>query len=172
MKQHVFYQGERYLSPGEPLQLWQPGKVNSLTWQVIFDETIRYHQPGEDQFDWLKGGGISFDVFTNHKNSIMWGFRYNPNKDKIEFNLYMHINRLATYTKPIFEASIDQMVTIKIIRGNGYEWILKFSSKDGEKQIIGNIPTRSWLYRRIVAYFGGTLAAPQDVNMFFDFNKK
>lgn len=171
MKKYTFKKGKRKLKPREPLQIWQPGKFESVEYTVRFDETIRYSLPGEEQEDWLKGGGVSFNLFTNHKNSTMWGFRYNPKFDKVELNAYAHIDGNTYYTKWLVDLAINETGKIKIYPGEGDIWITHFITDAKEVKIPWLIPNKALFYRRIKAWFGGTLPAPQDVNMYREFKK-
>lgn len=171
MKKYMFKKGKRLLSPCEPLWLWQPGKFRSIEYTVQFGESIRYSLPDGEQLDWLKGGGISFDLLTNHRNSTMWGFRYNPDMDKVEINAYAHIGGLRTYTPWLAEVAPGETFTVKIYPGEGDIWITEIitASKTTKTQWV--IPNKAFIYRRIWAWFGGTLPAPQDVNMFLEVRK-
>lgn len=172
MTKHTFKTGKRTLSPCEPVQIWQPGKFSSIEYIVRFDETIRYKLPGEEQWDWLKGGGVSFDLFTNHRNSAMWGFRYNPDTDKVELNAYAHIKGKNYYTKPLAEVAPGETFRVKICPGEGDIWIVNIITSAKDVKIPWVIPIRAWFYRRIPAWFGGTLPAPQDVNMYLTAEKR
>lgn len=171
MKQHTFKTGKRTLTPCEPLQIWQPGKFNGVEYTVRFDETIRYRLPGEEKWDWLKGGGVSLDLFTNHRNSSMWGLRYNPDTDKVELNAYAHIDGNTYYTKWLVDLAINEIGKIKIYPGEGDIWITHFITDTKEVKIPWLIPNKALFYRRIKAWFGGTLPAPQDVNIVLSFKK-
>lgn len=151
MKQHTFKTGKRTLTPCEPLQIWQPGKFNGVEYTVRFDETIRYRLPGEQQWDWLKGGGVSLDLFTNHRNSAMWGFRYNPDTDKVELNAYAHIKGKNYYTKPLAEVAPGETFRVKIYPDENNDWVVNIITDAKEVKHIWIIPSRAWIYRRIAA---------------------
>ena len=73
-----------------------------------------YLIPGEDQEDWNKLWGLSFNLLTNHKDSVMIGWRYNHGTRKTEFNAYCHIDGKTIYSPPIFEAPVGENVYTSI----------------------------------------------------------
>lgn len=169
MKTHVFKQGKHSLTPGEPFQLWQPGKVGALQWTVQFDETCRYILPRSEQEDWLKGGGIALDLFSNNRNAIIWGWRYNPDIDRIELCLYAHPGKTVYYTDPLLAVEIGTTITARIYKQSASVWIVEFFSGDQHAQASVAIRASPFICRRIAAWFGGTLPAPQDVNWKMEF---
>ena len=73
--------------------------VKNVAWTVCFDKNCAYTLPGADQRDWNKGGGLSFasallskEMLSNHVDSAMWGWRYNPLTGLIELTAYCHID--------------------------------------------------------------------------------
>jgi hypothetical protein len=69
---------------------WIYKKKKKIVYDVIFDESCRYIFGKGDQHDWNKGGGLSFDLFTNHKDSVRWVWRYQPATDRIELTSYVY----------------------------------------------------------------------------------
>lgn len=61
-----------------------------------------------DQKDWNKLIGLSFNLFSNHINSAMVGWRWNTDIEQMELNAYFHINEGVQYTEPLLTVSIDQ----------------------------------------------------------------
>ena len=171
MKKYTFKKGKFNLTPGEPFQLWQPGKVGILQWTVQFDETCRYIQPHSEQEDWLKGGGVTLDLLSNHKNAVMWAWRYNPDTDKIELALYAHKGGDRYFTKPLASVAVGITFTVRIFKSSGTMWRVEFDTGEGWTGDAVQIPYDGFLYRRLPAWFGGTLPAPQDVNIYMDFLK-
>lgn len=43
-----------------------------------------------DNLDWWKLTGLSFDLWTNHRNSAMVSFRYNRAMEHVELGFYLH----------------------------------------------------------------------------------
>ncbi len=67
--------------------------VTRIIWKVRIGD-LRYTLPHPDNRDINKGGGISFDVLTNHVDAAMWGFRYwnDEGIDSVQFFSYCHVN--------------------------------------------------------------------------------
>jgi hypothetical protein len=169
MKTYVFKKGKHNLSSGEPLQLWQPGKVGILQWTVQFDETCQYILPRSEQEDWLKGGGIAMDLFSNNRNAIMWGWRYTPDINRIEVCLYAHPGKERYFSEPLMALEIGATVTARIYKQSAWVWIVEFFSGEQRAQASVSIRASPFLCRRIPAWFGGTLPAPWDVNWHMEF---
>jgi len=66
--------------------------LERVSWRVRFEDNCAYTLPGADQYDWNKGGGVSFDRWTNHTDAAMWGWRYNPETGNVELTAYCHID--------------------------------------------------------------------------------
>lgn len=63
----------------------------SQQWIIRFDDL--WVLPHPKNHSWQKGGGRSYDVLTNHTDSIMWAFRrVNVSIDEIEISSYAHVN--------------------------------------------------------------------------------
>ena len=169
MKTHIFKKGKHSLTPGEPFKLWQPADVKTLQWKVRFDETCRYILPRSEQEDWLKGGGIALDLFNNNRNAIMWGWRYNPDTDKIELCLYAHPGKDRYFTEPLLSVEIGTTITARIYKLSASVWIVEFIAGEKRDKASVTIKANPFVCRRIPAWFGGTLPAPQDVNWHLEF---
>ena len=65
-----------------------PSQIN---WKVRVSD-LRYTLPYPDNHDINKGGGISFDLFTNHIDSVMWGWRYWEQGDVVQFFNDCHVD--------------------------------------------------------------------------------
>ena len=57
---------------------------------IKFNGDCRYHIDGEDQWDWSKLYGVFFGLRGIHHDSIRFGWRYNPNTQKIEICRIMY----------------------------------------------------------------------------------
>lgn len=53
---------------------WNDNTVIAYRWE--FTESCQYELDGNDQCDWNKLTGYSFDFFTNHKNSLIVAWRW------------------------------------------------------------------------------------------------
>ena len=154
------------------LGLWNTGEVIC---KVKFTSESKYIIGGEDQLDWNKlSAGASWGYFPlvkqyqMHFNSSRWGWRYNPNTDKIEITPYFYNEGVRNYAETLGIAPIELDIDVE------YELTIKpYSSfvnyivkKDGKVIYKGgfdqSIPSvRGFL---AIAYFGGTQPAPHDIS--------
>lgn len=162
-------------------KVWEPPclkrKPTRIQWRVRFDESIRYSLPGVDQQDWNKGGGGSFDLFTNHTDAAMWAFRYDPELDLIDLTAYCHVDGKRVIYKDILSSEIISKVMIGddidiVLVFDYFQKVYKFSF-----QVVGNpykatcgIPFKHGkkLIRTIAAWFGGNNPAPQRIDLFLN----
>lgn len=61
-----------------------------FVWNVLFEESCRYHLKTDDQFDTNKLIGIGY-LPGHHKDSARFGWRYWPDTGKIELSAYCYI---------------------------------------------------------------------------------
>lgn len=152
----------------------------SWTWEVVFDATCRYTLPGEDQGDFNKGGGVSFNLLSNNRNAVMWGWRYQPKNDMIQLCLYInkdgkkqigHDGDLVQLEIPIAERAKIQLTYL-----GGNTWAMGFYWLDADDRIIDaelvhfTIKTPTILYR-LGLWFGGNRPAPNDMQVWVDLKK-
>lgn len=71
---------------------WSYTKRQRLELQHVFDQSAGYVQPEPHHLDWEKLTGLSFHLFSNHKNSVMVSWRYSVDCDCIEAGIYAHID--------------------------------------------------------------------------------
>ncbi len=90
--------------------------------QVMFDSTCKYlfyNSDGsiaENQYDYNKAGGWSFDEVTARKNSCMIGWRYGPESRKIELTFYHHSQGVAVHNSdPVTAVGFRQVATYTMI---------------------------------------------------------
>lgn len=134
------------------------GRISRRSFRYFFDEAAKYNLQDNDQWDWNKLFGISFHLFTSHKNSAMIGWRYNIADDQFEFNAYAHIDGERYYTEALFvlpgSGSID--LDIEVVDRTVY---FRFSSIDqisaGQIEYQFDYPKLNRLRRAIEAWFGG-----------------
>jgi len=141
---------------------WKPWTIVS---GVIFGEEAKYYLPYPDNYDWNKGGGLSFSMFTNHKNSVMWGWRYSQLYNQFEFTAYIHDNgKVKKEDKNYFVAIPGEPVTIQITIHSSH---VAYTFKSGTDSRTFSIPISfkpGRIARRIGAWFGGNNAAPKDLS--------
>lgn len=149
-----------------------------LAYTVRFDESCTYTLPGVDQRDWNKGGGLSFDLFTNNTDSAMWAWRWSPDRDKMQLTAYAHVEGKRVIAKTIqgpdqtdgevlAEVEIGQNVDISIdidrISGR-YNYL--FSTGDARAYTWLPFEHKKRTGRTIGLWFGGNRKAPQKISVF------
>ena len=152
----------------------------SWTWEVVFDATCRYIMPTGHQDNINKGGGFSMDVLSNKRNGVMWGWDYNVENDAVELSQY--VNRNGAYEVG-YEGRQMQLgvpigsrarITITYIGKNN--WQFDFAHLNADKQPIAsarsyaNIKTSAIVWR-IGLYFGGSVPAPNDMQVWVDLKR-
>lgn len=91
--------------------IWEPPYINRnkkvFRWRVKFDRNCLYSFGMPDQRDWNKGGGVSFNLFTNHKDSAMWGWRANDGGG-IDLTAYCHVDG----ERKVFKDGLGEVVMV------------------------------------------------------------
>jgi len=155
-----------------------------IGWRVRFAENCAYSLIGLDQGDWNKGGGISFDLLTNHQNAAMWGWRYNPLTGLIEMTAYCHIDGKRPFLKGSSYSQghpgVGGEVCLEVELGMTAEVILRmdkgekrydfyFSILNGKQWPVGVGHNHNKRVGRIInPWFGGNNAAPHRMDIFLD----
>jgi len=114
---------EHRFKPGIRTLRYRPGKIG---WWIKFDESCIYDLKGVDQLDYNKLCGISFSLFTNHRNSVMAGWRWNISRNLFELTPYLHINGKRMIglpnekhpngnTEPVFTIGLNQWFAIWMV---------------------------------------------------------
>lgn len=148
--------------------------TTQVAWQVRFDTS--YYLPFPDSWDWNKGGGLSYDLHTNHTDSAMWGWRYNDGM--FELCVYCHVEGkriVATNGKPgvVGDAEVmlraiagqEVLITMRVDRVNKR---YRFAFSQGRNVTECWVPFEhsKRLSRTIGPWFGGNRAAPEDVTLY------
>lgn len=172
-------QGKHDFWPPEPRT---PHLSRGLSWQwdVVFDASCRYALPGEEQEDFNKGGGVSFKLFSNSTDAVMWAWRHTPQGDKVDITLYVNRKGKHEIGEPgklvLSGVPLAKRVRIVLTYNGGGNWSLTVAPHDSIGRItdIGtmyaNIKTPSIVWR-LGLWFGGTLPAPQEMQVWVDFEK-
>jgi len=161
-------------------RVWGPPcikrKVKRIEWVVRFTESCRYTLDNGDQDDWNKGGGVSFDLLTNHTDSAMWAWRWNPERQVIQLSTYCHVDggvlkaRTAlgpdqTSPEVVAEVEIGQTVDISL-RIEHDRYAFTFETAEGTSNYWTPHNHDKKLARTIGAWFGGNRQAPQRIDIY------
>jgi hypothetical protein len=114
----------------------RPVKVpETVTWEVIFHNP-EYALGYPDQRDWNKGGGYSFDLLDNHRNSFMWGWRWNPEDRVVDATGYAHVNnQVVKEDYNLFQVEKKEPFRVNItILPNQYVYV--FQTESGKDLLI------------------------------------
>lgn len=161
-------QGKHSFKPYRFGLRWKP---YAMIYGVQFDKNAKYDLEGVDQKDWNKGGGISYSLFSNHKNSIMWAWRYDTFAEMFEFSGYTHNRGQVQKSEPaIFKVAPGESVSI-FIRIESDLTFFEFRSSNQAKVFSMETPKRRSLARVIGAWFGGNQAAPKKLS-FLQYQKQ
>lgn len=155
--------------------------VKNISWTVQFDQTCAYDLGMPDQRDWNKGGGLSFDMITNHEDAAMWGWRYNPAAKVIELTAYCHINgkrpilhktmyseKKGTDGEVCLECGFADTVRISMqVDRQESRYDFNFMVVDsGESWPVGVAFMHGKRWSRLIhAWFGGNRAAPHKMDI-------
>jgi hypothetical protein len=132
-----------------------------LSTQVIFDFDCRYNIGG-NQTDINKLFGVGWFPH-HHRNSARWGWRWCPEKEKIELFAYIYSNkkRISEY---IDDVSLGNSITLTInIYKNRYAFIIEKKNRAPVAKMIDGIT--SFIGYRLGAYFGGNVPAPHGMTI-------
>ncbi len=160
----------------KPRQLFarMTARVDTFTWICRFDTSCCYFMRTEkgdfheDQWDFNKLCGISFNFFNPHINTAMVGWRHHPKKNCFELVPYWHLNRRRYFReKDLIEVAPDETFEVKMITNEAKKEVTTIvKTRKGsfsETQTMGSMGDRVTL---INPYFGGTSPAPRAMRLF------
>jgi len=158
---------------------WNDDKLLVYEWHP--NKSMEYNLDGIDQCDWNKLTGYSFDLLSNHKNSLMVAWRYDL-AGKFLFAPYYHENGEAHKLEPsctgffynpgdlpVLAANISDVVETHIIvnRDLRYTAIFIINRSTGDQVFWENYwDTRIGNVREIGPWFGGNEPAPHDIFLY------
>jgi hypothetical protein len=123
-----------------------------------------YNLVGDDQYDWNKLTGISFNPLQPDQNAIMIGWRWNKTTEKFEVGPYYNIDGSNVAPDHIFTSfSENQKIKFKIT----YDTVIIGSI---QYKVPDNLNTRYWSSFRIQPFFGGNKPAPETLILELDVN--
>lgn len=139
------------------------------SYSFIFTESCRYDLKNKDQHDWNKLFGISEDI-NNHKVSMMWAWRYDLDKKKIELMPYQHdfkifpgsiLNR-SFYSDNISAIEIGEEVKLEI-KNHISDWEVSINNK--VVLFVKKTSLKPPFCFRIFNWFGGNRVAPVTIKI-------
>ena len=155
-----------------------------VTFQDGMYHLLHQGKTDPDQYDWNKLLGMSFNLFTNHENSWMIGWRYNILNKTIELNRYWHSAGKMYHDREPFAAIDPKLGGLsgsmyldyknKRVFGQVQTWKRFDSSAKQESKHVDlqthNIEfvlddMRPWT-REINTWFGGNEKAPRTIKLF------
>jgi len=146
--------------------------------QVKFDSTCKYlfytstGAIAENQYDYNKAGGWSFDEFSAKENSCMMGWRYGIESRKIELTFYHHSKGVAIHhTDPVHAVNFNQVATYTMIpdysTGEIYESIeTNGVTVENSFDMPEITEQKGRIGREINCWFGGQEKAPHKMYIF------
>jgi hypothetical protein len=143
-------------------------KVGRLKWQFAFGEGCDYVLPGEDQKDWNKAFGLSFDFLDRNLDAAMMGWRWNPDTQKIQVGGYFHDNGMRAFSlQPVAVYDLCEIGECELVvdyEAQEYRLLIWHA---GETDTVQHYFTHRKLFSwEINAWFGGNNEAPNDMTIF------
>ena len=142
------------------------GKEYSVRRIVKFTKSCEYTLDETHQYDWNKLFGVCFGMTGIHKNSIRFGWRWNPKKNKIEICTIEYRDGIPT--REIMQncdIAIGEERDLEIkfnMSPDGYVWYSFLN--DGSDYCGGYLQNVSAIcYFGCGLYFGGKKRAPKSI---------
>ena len=137
-----------------------------IGWKCQFHASCVYDHAGPDQDDWNKLAGVSFHLFDNHRNSVMFGWRWNETLKVFDLNTYAHIAGERFMGGPALAVPPGNVfyVWLEIDYAAGYVR-LSFQTGDFTRVEFVNFPEIPRWNREIGSWFGGNLPAPHEMKI-------
>lgn len=146
------------------LGLWFNKQV--LRRAVYFDNSCKYHLEGEDMDDTNKLFGIGY--FPNHhKDSARFGWRYNPDTEKIRVSAYCFVNGKRIILD-LCEVAVFRWYHFTLtVLDSRYQFEIRDGFNDWHvigDDIVIKTHNKNWSYR-LGLFFGGNKPAPQKMHI-------
>jgi hypothetical protein len=165
------------------------GKIETLVYRWKVDSTWEYHHNDNDQADWNKLSGFSFNLFSNHRNSQMTGWVYHPGRGLVYLAPYYHQDGGTYWAKipwadaghqvgedlPFITAELGDEIetTLVVDRGNDETTLkVKNLTSGDEFSFIMTWGFNLGLVREIFPWFGGNKMAPDNIYFYLMLLKK
>ena len=140
--------------------------IRSVQGNAYFDKAFASYEliPANEQGDWNKLTGITFNPLVRNSNAIMIGWRYF--EGKFQFCPYFNYDGgKIIFPKP------EEIITFKGDSGNLYFSVdyNKIRIKSDQQEVITMVPSQvkpNYLTSsRVQPWFGGNMAAPKDIKI-------
>jgi len=146
-------------------------KAKRVQWKVIFNPDCKYiiKNPdgsiSKDQKDWNKLCGVFYNLYNTRKDAAMVGWRFNPDKNKIEIAPYYHISKSRDLFNSFMDVNPYDLLILELdinYETKFYNWTFK----NGAQKVTHKM---KFLHNRrrcgfIQFYFGGNQKAPSKVS--------
>jgi len=172
----VFFKGWHYPIPLTEIAFPQVFSLTHdslrLDGEVLFHDNAAYIINDEDQWDWNKLCGISLGFNGIHKNSFRFGWRYNPQSEKIELSSYLYTNSNRQFKK-VDEIMLNELARLSVIISSNNNDItinmfINDSLCDNQVYKITSANDRDYIMAyQSGLYFGGNKPAPQIIDIDF-----
>ena len=148
-------------------------RENLKGWWITIDESCRYELGGEDQNDWNKLAGLSFNLLNNHQNSAMFGWRWNPVTQVFEINVYCHIAGKVEMSETIFKTPANKEFAAWLemdYKRNTVNFHIYAGTPADYEKVETTVAFKSLpiITREIGAWFGGNNPAPHQMILWKD----
>lgn len=146
--------------------------LKKIHWKIQTDSSMAYDMvdpDDEDELDWSKLLGVSFSPVVNaRKNSVMIGWRYNDDTEKLEFNIYKHDKSgKRDFTKPLLDCIPGETIFVQfLINSKTQDFIVQLRREDQDASIRKDVSSGlniTKLAREINSWFGGNEKAPNKI---------
>lgn len=140
--------------------------VKRVSGVFYLGEENKYILPDQDQGDWNKMVGISFNPLKPDYNAIMIGWRYNRDLDLFQVAPYFNVN--GTIVNPDKTGSVRNVATYEKIAFYLDYNVVRLELDFGQNWINFKVPPMSknyWTSFRIQPWFGGNRPSPKDMHI-------
>ena len=143
-------------------------RPEKVSWLVEFSEHCAYDLGDEDQKDWNKLVGLFYNFFNTLDNTVMVGWRWNPETRLMELNAYYHVDGSREFTRPLLDVELGKLVRVDIlVNYEKREYTVALERYSDGKQAVH---TKAFSHARgrcleINTYFGGNETAPRNLTI-------
>lgn len=154
---------------------WSYKKREVFSVRMTPDASVKYNFKNADQLDWNKLVGLSYNFFTNHKNSAMVSWRWGVKCDCVEYGFYYHISGKRVIAengdgsevfitgKPGEE--IEIVMSLNRLENSIFTTILTSDNSIADVRIYGGrVKVTAKKSRVINPWFGGNQKAPHSMS--------